>query len=187
MPHLVIIAAELNGGSATNIDPGFKKLAELKPAKLTVFWTDWAPLHKSGDATIGNRLRLLPRGDEGPEISDRAGHSEGERARRRAILCSVVNGTKNQELAEAFLNQIDGTREAAGVLRNQDRSRAPSTRRSSLPPTSQAAARAARRIDQLRFFDPEIRRECARALDRAPEHRGRSKLAHAMTAAFQRR
>jgi len=56
MPALVILAAELAGGSVSNVDAGFAKLAQLRPNKLTFFWTDWAPLLKTGDTAVAAEL-----------------------------------------------------------------------------------------------------------------------------------
>ena len=153
MPALVIIAAELNGGSATNIDPGFKKLAQLKPAKLTVFWTDWAPLNKSGDATIGTDFDyyLEAMKDQKYPIEPVIPKEKGLAA---AQYVSIVKGTKNQELAEAFLNEMMAvkpqesfaTQSFQGTINKKVRLAANIANRCS----------CGARVDQLRFFDPEF-------------------------------
>jgi putative spermidine/putrescine transport system substrate-binding protein len=153
MPALVIIAAELNGGSATNVDPGFKKLAELRPAKLTVFWTDWAPLNKSGDAVIGTDFDyyLESMKDQKYPIEPVFPKEKGLAA---AQYTSVVKGTKNQELAEEFMNQMMAVKaqEAFAVESFQG---AINTK-VQLPANVQARCSCGPKVDQLRFFDPEF-------------------------------
>ena len=113
MPAFVIVAAELAGGSAAIPDAGFKKLAELRPAKLTVFWTDWAPLNKSGDVTLGTEFDYYLEAMKNQKypinyvIPKEKGFGASE-------YVSIVKGTKNQELAEEFLNQMI---EAEGTAR----------------------------------------------------------------------
>src|SRR5947209_7743048 len=103
MPAFVIIAAELAGGSAANPDSGFNKLAELRPSKLTVFWTDWAPLNKTGDVTLATEFDYYLETMKAQKypidyvIPKEKGFGVPE-------YVSVVTGTKNQELAEIFLN-----------------------------------------------------------------------------------
>jgi putative spermidine/putrescine transport system substrate-binding protein len=52
MPQFTTIAAELNGGSMEDLDPGIEALAELDPATTSMFYTDWAPLASSGEVTV---------------------------------------------------------------------------------------------------------------------------------------
>ncbi|MEJ0069203.1 MAG: extracellular solute-binding protein [Pseudomonadota bacterium] len=61
MPEFVVIANELAGGTAGDLSPGLRKLASLKPAKLSLFWTDWAPLNKSGDVVAGPSSTITSR------------------------------------------------------------------------------------------------------------------------------
>lgn len=153
MPAFVIIAAELAGGSATNVGPGFKKLAELKPSKLTVFWTDWAPLNKTGDVTLATEFDyyletmktqkypidyVIPR----------------DKAMAVPEYVTIVKGTKNADLAEVFLNLMLSVKmqEAFAI----ESYMGPTSKRVSL--NSEAAARCAYgpKVDQLRFFDPRV-------------------------------
>jgi len=151
MPAFVILASELAGGSASNVDPGFKKLAELRPDKLTVFWTDWAPLDKTGDVTMATEFDyyletmktehypidyILPK----------------EKAFASPEYISIVKGTKNQEVAEIFLNlMID-----AQVQRSfaADTYQGPTNKNVKLSDAEAARCSCGARIDQLRFFDP---------------------------------
>ena len=151
MPAFVIIAAELAGGSATNVDPGFKKLAELRPAKLTVFWTDWAPLDKSGDVTLATEFDY---------------YLESMKAQKYPIeqivptdkgigtpeFVSIVKGTKNPELAEAFMNlMLDPKIQEAFATETYQ---GPTNKKVQLAADLQKKCACGARIDQLRFFDP---------------------------------
>src|SRR5690606_9754254 len=114
MPAMVIIAAELAGGSIDNIDPGFKKLAELRPAKLTVFWTDWAPLYKAGD------VLMSPDFDYYMETGKTQGYNFAtvhpkEGAIATPNYTAIVKGTKKKELAEAFMNVTLDPQVQAGI------------------------------------------------------------------------
>lgn len=103
MPAFVILASELAGGSATNVDPGFAKLAKLRPNKLTVFWTDWAPMLKTGDTNAATEF------DYYLESMKAQGYPidyvfPEEKAFGAAEGAALVAGTKNREIAQAFLN-----------------------------------------------------------------------------------
>jgi putative spermidine/putrescine transport system substrate-binding protein len=103
MPAFVIMASELAGGSATNVDPGFARLAKLRPNKLTFFWTDWAPMLKTGDTTVATEF------DYYLETMKAQGYPidyvfPAEKAFGAAEGAALVAGTKNRELAQAFLN-----------------------------------------------------------------------------------
>ncbi|MCL4458899.1 MAG: ABC transporter substrate-binding protein [Chloroflexi bacterium] len=104
-PAFLITAAELAGGSVDNIEPGFKKLAELRPNKLTVFWTDWAPLLKTGDTWLATEFDYYVR------IMQVQGYPvefvlPKEKGFVAVETLSVVNGSKNKELAEAYINAM---------------------------------------------------------------------------------
>ncbi len=105
MPALVILAAELAGGSVTNVDPGFAKLAQLRPNKLTFFWTDWAPMLKTGDTAAATEFDyyLEAMKMQGYPV-DYVFPTEG--AIGSPELVAMVAGTKNREIAQAFMNLI---------------------------------------------------------------------------------
>jgi putative spermidine/putrescine transport system substrate-binding protein len=153
MPAFVILAAEMTGGSAEHPDSGFAKLAELRPAKLTVFWTDWAPLDKSGDVTLATEFDyyLQAMKDQkypiAPVIPKEKGFGAPE-------YISIVAGTKNQELAEEFLNQMiaPAAQQAFAVETYQG----PVNTKVKLAAAEQARCACGAEIDQLRFFDPEV-------------------------------
>jgi len=153
MPAFVIIAAELAGGSATNVDPGFKKLAELKPSKLTVFWTDWAPLNKSGDVTLATEFDYYLETMKAQKypidyvIPKEKGIGVPE-------YVSIVKGTKNQELAEVFLNLMlkPSVQEPFAIETYQG----PTNKNVKLSAAQIARCACGARVDQLRFYDPRV-------------------------------
>jgi putative spermidine/putrescine transport system substrate-binding protein len=153
MPSLVIIAAELAGGSARNIDPGFKKYADLRPSKLTVFWTDWAPLNKSGDVTIATEFDYYLESMKVQQYPIEYVIPK-EKGIGTPQYISIVKGTKHQELAEAFLNLMLEPKVqeafAHGIFQGVTNTKA------QLPASLQARCACGARVDQLRFFDPEF-------------------------------
>ena len=153
MPAFVIVAAEMAGGSAANPDPGFKKLAEIKPAKLTVFWTDWAPLNKSGDVTLATEFDyyLEAMKNQKYPISYVIPKEKGFGA---SEYVSIVRGTKNQELAEEFLNQMIETK-AQHAFAVETFQGSISTK-VNLTKAEQERCACGARVDQLRFFDPVV-------------------------------
>ena len=153
MPAFVIMAAEMAGGSIENVDPGFKKLAELKPNTLTVFWTDWAPLSKSGDVTVGTEFDYYLEA-----MKDQKYPIEYAIPKEKGIgvpeYVSVVKGTKNQELAEVFLNlMLDPKVQASFAASTYSGT---TNRKAELPEAVRSRCACGARVDQLRFFDPEV-------------------------------
>ena len=151
MPAFVIMAAEMAGGSAANVDPGFKKLAELRPSKLTVFWTDWAPLNKTGDVTLATEFDyyLETMRDQKYPIEYVVPKEKGIAALNCA---SVVKGTKNQELAELFMDLMMSAKfQAASATESFQ---GPTNKQVELSAAVQARCTVGARVDQLRFFDP---------------------------------
>jgi putative spermidine/putrescine transport system substrate-binding protein len=153
MPAFVIMAAEMAGGSIDNVDPGFKKLAELKPNKLTVFWTDWAPLSKSGDVTMGTEFDYYLEA-----MKDQKYPIEYVIPKEKGLgvpeYVSAVKGTKNQELAEVFLNlMLDPKVQASFAASTYSGT---TNRKAELPEAVRSRCACGARVDQLRFFDPEV-------------------------------
>jgi putative spermidine/putrescine transport system substrate-binding protein len=151
MPALVIIAAELAGGSATNIDPGFAKLAELRPNKLTFFWTDWAPTLKTGDSTAATEFDyyLETMKAQGYPIEYVFPKEGGIGAAEAAAL---VAGTPNKAVAQAFLNlMIDPkVQETFAVQTFQG----PTNKTVQLPADIAAKMSYGDKLQHIRFFDP---------------------------------
>lgn len=103
MPMLLIMLAEMNGGSQDDIEPALAKLAEIDPVVLQFFWTNWAPQVESREVVgspefnyqvVSMQRNNLPVTFEFPE--------EGAIAADNTV--SIVAGTENQDLAHAFLN-----------------------------------------------------------------------------------
>jgi putative spermidine/putrescine transport system substrate-binding protein len=154
MPGFVIMAAEMNGGSEANVDPGFKKLAELRPSKLTVFWTDWAPMLKSGDVTIATEFDYYLEG-----MKDQKYPIEYVVPKEKALgtieHVALVKGSKNTEIGEVFLNlMMDAkvqTNFAKGIYQGPINKKV-----MGLSNAEVARCTCGPRVDQLRFFDAEM-------------------------------
>jgi len=152
MPGFVILAAELAGGSATNVDPGFDKLGKLRPDKLTFFWTDWAPLLKTGDTIAASEF------DYYLESMKAQGYPidyifPAEKAFGAAEGACLVADTKNKELGEAFLNLIIDPKIQAVFA--EKLYQGPTNKK--VMPTASVAAKMSYGEDKLkkiRFFDP---------------------------------
>jgi putative spermidine/putrescine transport system substrate-binding protein len=152
MPGFVIIAAELAGGSAANVEPGFAKLAKLRPNKLTVFWTDWAPMLKTGDTDAASEF------DYYLETMKAQGYPidyvfPTESAFGAAEGGAIVAGSKNRELAQAFLDlTIEPKIQAVFAEKVYQ---GPTNRK--VEPTAAVAAKmsyGAEKLKKIRFFDP---------------------------------
>jgi putative spermidine/putrescine transport system substrate-binding protein len=154
MPAFVILAAELAGGSAANVEPGFAKLAELRPNKLTFFWTDWAPLLKTGDSVAATEFDYYIEAMKAQGYPvDYVFPKEGAIASPE--VAALVAGTKNKEAAHVFLDlMIDpAIQKTFAIKTNQG----PTNRKVEVPP--EAAARMSYGEDKLRgvrFFDPVV-------------------------------
>jgi putative spermidine/putrescine transport system substrate-binding protein len=152
MPALVIIAAELAGGSATNVNPGFAKLAQLRPDKLTFFWTDWAPMLKTGDTNSATEFDyyLESMKAQGYPI-DYVFPAEG--AIGAAECAALVAGTKNREVGQAFLNlMIDAKIQETFATKTFQ---GPTNKNVRL--TGSVAAKMSYgedKLEHIRFFDP---------------------------------
>jgi putative spermidine/putrescine transport system substrate-binding protein len=151
MPAFVIIAAELAGGSETNIDPGFKKLAELRPAKLAYFWTDWAALDKTGDVTLATEFDYYFEA-----MKDQKYPIDYVNPKEKGIGCpesvAIVKGTKNQEIAEVFLDLMISARVQEAFATQLYAGSINKTVK--LSPAAEARCSCGAKIETLRFFDP---------------------------------
>lgn len=154
MPALVVIAAELAGGSATNVEPGFVKLAELRPNKLTFFWTDWAPLLKTGDSNSATEFDyyLETMKAQGYPI-DYVFPSEG--AIGAAECVAMVAGTPNKAIAQEFMNLIiDPNVQQVFAEKTYQ---GPTNSRVSVSDTVAAKmSYGPAKLQQIRFFDPAL-------------------------------
>ena len=151
MPELVVMAAELSGGSITNVDPGFRKLAELRPAKLGFTWTDWAALYKSGDVIVATEFDCYL------DVMKSQGYGiEYVMPKEKGLACidgvGIVKGRSNPELAEFFLDTIMDAKVQVGL--SQDLFQGPINSKVVLPTDLKAKCHCGAGIADLRFFDP---------------------------------
>lgn len=103
MPQFIVQAAELNGGSIDNVDPGFEYLAELEPAAQTFFYTDWNAQYEAGDIVLATEFDYYVNAmaEQGSNIKFVI-PEEGAFGSTQHL--TVVAGTENQEMVEAFIN-----------------------------------------------------------------------------------
>lgn len=103
---LLVLMAKLNGGDERNIDPGFKKMAELSKNNIPI-WFDSHPqsltLMKEGEiwlelTTDGRALEMK---DEGADVEFAIPEEGGF---MMVSTISVIKGRPNIELAKAFVN-----------------------------------------------------------------------------------
>jgi putative spermidine/putrescine transport system substrate-binding protein len=151
MPALVVTAAELAGGSINNVDPGFKKLAELRPAKLGFTWTDWAALYKSGDVIVATEFDCYL------DVMKSQGYGiEYVIPKDTGLACidgvAIVKGRPNPELAEFFLDTIMDAQVQVGLSR--DLFQGPINSKAALSADLKAQCHCGADIASLRFFDP---------------------------------
>jgi putative spermidine/putrescine transport system substrate-binding protein len=105
MPAVIIMTAEMMGGGINNVEPAFKKLSELKPAKTAFFWTEYASLYKSNDVTVCVDLDYYLEGMKEQKYPIEYVFPK-EKGLGVMDYVSVVKGTKNPDLAEHFCNMI---------------------------------------------------------------------------------
>jgi putative spermidine/putrescine transport system substrate-binding protein len=151
MPELVLLAAELAGGSMNNVDPGFKKLAELRPAKLGFTWTDWAALYQSGDIIAATEFDCYL-----DVMKNQNYPIQYVVPKEKGLACidgvGIVKGRPNLELAEFFLDTILDAKVQAGL--SQDLYQGPINAKTDLPAEIKAKCNCGANIADLRFFDP---------------------------------
>lgn len=151
MPGMVVALAEIFGGSEKNVEPAFKKLAELRPIKLTVAPTDWNSLLKSGDIkmavefdsyTDGLKVQKYPIAYAFPK----------EKALGIIDVVAIVKGTRSQELSELFLDLIADKKVQAGLA--ADSYVGPINTKTELSAEAKARCNCGAQPSQVRFFDP---------------------------------
>lgn len=148
---LVMIANELAGGPPSDLSAGIKKLAELKPVKLSLFWTDWAPQSKTGDIIMGVELDYYVE-----TMKDQKYPVDYVFPKEKAIgipqYLSLVKGTKNQEAAEAFINLMISAKVQEDMANTTQQGVINKTVQ--LSPAMANRCSCGARLEQLRFFDP---------------------------------
>lgn len=150
MPALLIRSAEISGGDAENLEPGLDKLAELRPKKLSYFWTAWAPLLQSGDVHVAAEFDYYIEGmkDKGYSVS---WNNPSDRGFATYQHLSIPAASKNKTLAEAFLNAMldPGVQEAIANKTYQG----PTNRKVELAPEVASRSTYGARLGHIRFFD----------------------------------
>ena len=103
MIQFIVTAAELNGGSLDNIEPGFEYLSELDPGAQTFFYTGWNAAFESGDIVLAVDFDyyINDMADKGSNIMWLIPEEGGWGSTQSA---SVAAGTENQEMVETFIN-----------------------------------------------------------------------------------
>lgn len=151
MPMIVITIAELAGGSASNPDPGFKKLAELRPAKLGFTWTDWAALYKSGDVIVATEFDCYL------DVMKAQGYGIQYIVPKEKGIASIdcvgaVKGRPNADLQDYFLDLVTSPAVQEGFA--TDLFQGPINRKVKLSADLQGKCSCGARVADLRFFDP---------------------------------
>ena len=151
MPMIIIMAAEMSGGSAANPDAGFKKLAELRPNKLTFFWTDWASLNKSGDVAIATEFDYYLETMKAQKYRIEYVVPQ-EKGIGTPLTASLVKGTRLKEAGEAFISVLltPAFQQAAAV----NAYLGPTDRTVKLASDVAARCTCGGNVAKMRFFDP---------------------------------
>lgn len=98
----VVEAAELAGGSESNIDPAWEKLGELTPSQH-FFFTQWLPSYEAGDIVLATDFDYYIHSiaDSGVDI-EFVIPEEGAFGMLQHM--QVVAGTENQEMVERYMD-----------------------------------------------------------------------------------
>lgn len=117
MPEFILQAAELFGGSAENIEPGFENLAKLNPDIQALSYGDWKNRFDSDDIIMVVDLDC--------NINNLAASGVNikyvlplEGGWGSAKNMAVVTGTENQESVEAFINLMLSTEIQQSLINN---------------------------------------------------------------------
>lgn len=102
-PMMLIMLAEAYGGSANNVEPAIRKLAELDPIVLTIFWGQWADVAKAGQLLVVPDLNYSLLDAKAAGIDFAFDYPE-EKAIAADNTMSIVKGSANVDLAHAFMN-----------------------------------------------------------------------------------
>jgi putative spermidine/putrescine transport system substrate-binding protein len=102
-PMMLIMLAEMYGGSANDVEPAIRRLAELDPVVLAFFWGQWADSAKAGKILVvpDFNYNLL---DARAAGIDFAFDFPEEKAIAADNTMSIVKGSANADLAHAFMN-----------------------------------------------------------------------------------
>ena len=116
-PVFLVHQAELNGGSVTNIDPGFEALTRLKPNVIT-YWTSmqqFANMMSSGEAWLGvwssDRAAALIKSGAPVALAPLQ-----EKPALFGNAIGVVKNTKHLKLAQSYTNFVLSTNVQSNFL-----------------------------------------------------------------------
>ena len=153
MPAFVITAAEMSGGNAQNPDAGFKKLAELRPAKLIITWTDWAAMLKAGDVIAATEFDYYLEGMKREKYPIEWVVPK-EKGFATLQCVSAVRNSRNAELANHFMNLLIDAK-AQYAFATQD-FQGTSNRTVKLTREQAQKCTCGAQVGDLRFFDPSF-------------------------------
>ncbi len=150
-PMMLIMLAEIFGGSASNIEPAIRKLAELEPVALSFFWGQWADAAKSGKLLAVPEFNYSLLDAKAAGIDFAFDYPE-EKAIAADNTMSIVKGSANVDLAHAFLNVTFDAEVQAEFCATWLGS--PANKNAKIAPSIQGRVPlAADILDKVRFFD----------------------------------
>ena len=150
MPALLIRTSEIAGGGADNLAPGLEKLAELRPKKLSYFWTAWAPLLESGDVHVAAEFDYYIEGmkDKGYSVAWNNPTDQGFATYQHL---SIPAASENKDLAEAFLNAMLDPGVQTSIANKTYQG--PTNKKVNLAPEVASRSTYGDRLNNIRFFD----------------------------------
>ncbi|MGQ0651141.1 MAG: extracellular solute-binding protein [Betaproteobacteria bacterium] len=153
MPAWVITAAEMSGGGAQNPDAGFKKLAELRPGKLIITWTDWAAMLKGGEIVAATEFDYYLEGMK-REKYPIEWVTPKEKGFATLQCVSAVKNSKVPELVNVFLDLLldEKVQHAFAVQGFQGTS----NKTVKLTREQEQKCTCGAQVADLRFFDPSF-------------------------------
>jgi putative spermidine/putrescine transport system substrate-binding protein len=149
-PAMMLRAAELAGGSIDAPDAGFAKLAELRPAVVELYFTEYVP------QLLQDQVLVAPELDYYVQSLKVQGYPidwvlPDDGAFSVLQMMNVVKGTQQQELAEQFMNFYLEEENQQAIA--NDNYTSPSNRDTVLEPTVAAKTMVGDRLAKLRTFD----------------------------------
>ena len=150
MPALLIRTSEIAGGGADDLAPGLAKLAELRPKKLSYFWTAWAPLLESGDVHVAAEFDYYIEGmkDKGYSVAWNNPTDQGFATYQHL---SIPAASENKDLAEAFLNAMLDPGVQTSIANKTYQG--PTNKKVNLAPEVASRSTYGDRLKNIRFFD----------------------------------
>ncbi|MCC6174364.1 MAG: extracellular solute-binding protein [Chloroflexi bacterium] len=151
-PALLIRAAELHNGSMQAVDAGFASLAELRPAVVELYFTEYIP------QLLQDQVLVAPELDYYVQSLKLQGYPidwvlPDDGAFSVLQIANIVKGSPNRQVAEQFIDfYLDS--ESQRAIAN-DNYTSPSNKETTLEPTVAAKTMVGDRLAKLRTFDLE--------------------------------